>query len=106
MLHIFLPSVHPAHFLSNDPCLGVGGGWMGRSGNQEDTEISRIGTRLTVTGIPSPHLTDMKKSRRRCTPEYDLRFSRYFGTSPGFWLRLQLDYDLMRAEREVQPHAA
>lgn len=50
----------------------------------------------------------------RCTPEYDLRFSRYFGTSPGFWLRLQLDYELMRAEREngeriereVQPHAA
>jgi len=43
-----------------------------------------------------------------------LRFSRYFGTSRGFWLRLQLDYDLMRAERkngeriqrEVQPHAA
>ena len=71
-------------------------------------EISRM------TGIPSPHLTDMKKGRRRCTPEYDLRLSRYFGTSPGFWLRLQLDYELMRAEREngeliskeVQPHAA
>ena len=71
-------------------------------------EVSRM------TGIPSPHLTDMKKSRRRCTPEYDLRLSRYFGTSPGFWLRLQLDFDLMRAEREigeriqreVQPHAA
>jgi hypothetical protein len=26
-------------------------------------EVSRM------TGIPSPHLTDMKKSRRRCTPE-------------------------------------
>ena len=71
-------------------------------------EVSRM------TGIPSPHLTDMKKCRRRCTPEYDLRLSRYFGTSPGFWLRLQLDYELMRAEREkgerisreVQPHAA
>ena len=71
-------------------------------------EVSRM------TGIPSPHLTDMKKSRRRCTPEYDLRLSRYLGTSPGFWLRLQLDYELMRAEREkgerisreVQPHAA
>ena len=71
-------------------------------------EVSRM------TGIPSPHLTDMKKGRRRCTPEYDLRFSRYFGTSAGFWLRLQLDYELMRAEREngeriereVKPHAA
>ena len=71
-------------------------------------EVSRM------TGIPSPHLTGMKKSRRRCTPEYELRLSRYFGTSSGFWLRLQMDYDLMRAEREngeriqreVQPHAA
>jgi len=71
-------------------------------------EVSRM------TGIPSPHLTDMKKSKRRCTPEYDLRLSRYFGTSPGFWLRLQLDFELMRAarqsgeliNREVQPHAA
>ena len=35
-----------------------------------------------------------------CPSQYDLRFSRNFGTSPGFWLRLQLDYDLMRAERE------
>ena len=26
-------------------------------------EVSRM------TGIPSPHLTDMKKSKRRCTPE-------------------------------------
>jgi plasmid maintenance system antidote protein VapI len=56
----------------------------------------------------------MKKSRRRCTPEYDPHLSRYFGTSPGFWLRLELDYELMRAgrengeriSREVQPHAA
>ena len=37
-----------------------------------------------------------------------------FGTSPGFWLHLELDYELMRAgrengeriSREVQPHAA
>jgi hypothetical protein len=33
-------------------------------------EVSRM------TGIPSPHLTDMKKSRLRCTLEYDLRFGR------------------------------
>lgn len=41
-----------------------------------------------------------------------MSLNRYFGTSPGF--RLRLDYELMRAEREsgerisreVQPHAA
>ena len=70
-------------------------------------EISRS------TGIPAPHLTEMKRGRRRCTPEYDLRLSRYFGTSEGFWLRLQLSSDLRtakaekgdRIEREVQPAA-
>jgi addiction module HigA family antidote len=79
----------------------------------EEWEVSQAEV-SRMTGIPSPHLTDMKKSKRRCTPEYDLRLSRYFGTSPGFWLRLQLDFELMRAarksgeriEREVQPHAA
>jgi plasmid maintenance system antidote protein VapI len=56
----------------------------------------------------------MKKSHRRSTPAYDLGLSHHLGISPGFWLRLQLDCGLMRAEREkgerisreVQPHAA
>jgi addiction module HigA family antidote len=79
----------------------------------EEWEVSQAEV-SRMTGIPSPHLTEMKKGRRRCTPEHDLRLSRYFGTSAGFWLRLQLDYELMRAEREcgariqreVNPHAA
>ena len=52
------------------------------------------------TGIPETHLSDMKLGRRRCTPEYDLRLSRYFGTSEGRWLRLQMAYDLDAAKRE------
>jgi hypothetical protein len=46
--------------------------------------------------------------------QYDLRLSRYFGTHSGFWLRLQLVLELVRAAHEtgerikcdVQPHAA
>lgn len=65
-------------------------------------------------GIPAPHLTQMKQGKRRCTPEYDLRMSIFFGITPGMWMNLQLDYELMRAEREkgeairkeVQPSAA
>lgn len=65
-------------------------------------------------GIPAPHLTQMKQGKRRCTPEYDLRLSRFFGITAGMWMNLQLDYEFMRAEREngerihreVQPHAA
>jgi len=47
-----------------------------------------------ATGIPEPHLSQMKSGKRRITPEYDLRLSQFFQTSPGFWLRLQLSYDL------------
>jgi len=65
-------------------------------------------------GIPAPHLTQMKQGKRRCTPEYDLRLSCFFGITPGMWMNLQLDYEFMRAEREkgaairkeVQPSAA
>jgi len=66
-----------------------------------------------ATGIPSPHLSGMKNGERRCTPEYDLRLSRYFGTSEGFWLRLQMSSDLRMTKmrkgslivREVEPAA-
>ena len=57
------------------------------------TEVAR------ATGIPLPHLSGMKSGKRRCTPEYDLRLSRYFGTSRGFWMRLQLAYDMDRTQR-------
>lgn len=53
-----------------------------------------------ATGIPLPHLSGMKKGKRRCTPEYDLRLSRYFGTSRGYWMRLQLTYDMEKIERQ------
>jgi addiction module HigA family antidote len=53
-----------------------------------------------ATGIPPSHLSQMKMGKRRCTPEYDLRLSRYFGIEAGYWLRLQLSYELQRAERE------
>jgi addiction module HigA family antidote len=66
-----------------------------------------------ATGILASHLSEMKSGRRRCTPEYDLRLSRFFGMEEGFWMRLQLHYEMQRAridlgERiraEVQPAA-
>jgi antitoxin HigA-1 len=52
-----------------------------------------------ATGIPAPHLSAMKSGDRRCTPEYDLRLGRYFGTSAGYWMRLQLAYEMEATER-------
>lgn len=64
-------------------------------------------------GIPEPHLSELKRGKRSCSAEYDLRFSRYFGTSEGFWLRLQMAYQLRlvkekkgsQIQKEVQPAA-
>ena len=53
-----------------------------------------------TTGIPPSHLSQMKHGKRRCTPQYDLRMSRYFGIEAGYWMRLQLAYELKRAEQE------
>lgn len=53
-----------------------------------------------ATGIPPSHLSQMKKGRRRCTPEYDLRLSKFYGISPGFFLRLQMAYEMERVQEE------
>jgi hypothetical protein len=66
-----------------------------------------------MRGFRSLGFRELIKSRHRCTPEYDLRLSRHFGTSPGLWPRLQIELELMWAEcengepinREVQPLA-
>ena len=58
-----------------------------------ESDLSQIDI-STALGIPSPHLSEMKKGRRNCTAEYDLRLSRYFGTSDGYWLRLQTAYQM------------
>jgi addiction module HigA family antidote len=54
-----------------------------------------------ATGILPSHLSEMKSGRRRCTPEYDLRLSRFFGMEEGFWMRLQLHYEMQRARLEL-----
>jgi len=54
-----------------------------------------------ATGILAPHLSEMKAGRRRCTPEYDLRLSRFFSMEAGFWMRLQLNFEMQRARIEL-----
>jgi len=64
-------------------------------------------------GIPEPHLSEMKHGKRSCSAEYDLRLSRYYKTTEGFWLRLQTAYQLRlvksqkgkQIENEVHPAA-
>jgi addiction module HigA family antidote len=65
----------------------------------EEGELAQIRV-AEACGIPPSHLTQMKQGKRRCTPEYDLRLSKFYGITPGFFLRLQMSYEIERAARE------
>ena len=46
------------------------------------------------TAIPQTRVSEIIKGRRRITADTALRFSKYFDTTPKFWLGLQDDFDL------------
>ena len=51
--------------------------------------------------LPASRISQIVRGQRAITPETALRLARYFGGSPGIWLRLQVAYDLSRAEAEL-----
>ena len=64
--------------------------------------------------VPRSRVNDIVLGRRSITADTALRFARYFGTSPEFWVNLQAHYDLelaketsrRRIEQEVEPRNA
>lgn len=44
--------------------------------------------------IPQTRISEIIKGNRRITADTALRLSKYFGTTPKFWLGLQDDYDI------------
>lgn len=50
--------------------------------------------------VPGNRISDIVRERRGVTADTALRLARFFGTSPEFWLNLQLAHDLSRAEVE------
>ena len=56
--------------------------------------------------VPAPRINDIVRERRSITPDTALRLARYFGTTPQFWLNLQVSFDLKNAERQIGPKIA
>lgn len=50
--------------------------------------------------VPVTRINDVVRGRRSITADTALRLARYFGTTPQFWINLQSNYDLERAEDE------
>jgi addiction module HigA family antidote len=64
--------------------------------------------------LPASRINEIVNEKRGITAGTALRLSRYFGTTPKFWLNLQASYELEIAqdrigaavEREVLPRSA
>ncbi len=91
-----LPNIHPGEILLEDFIEP-----MGLTKNALATAI----------GVPATRIGEITRGARSVTADTDLRLSRFFGTSEGYWLRLQNAYDLEEAKRGheyagIKPHAA
>ena len=53
----------------------------------------------TAIGVPYQRVNEVVRGRRGVTPATSLRLAKFFGTSPDFWLALQLRWDLYHAQR-------
>ncbi|MFN0191397.1 MAG: HigA family addiction module antitoxin [Aestuariivirga sp.] len=63
--------------------------------------------------VPPRRINEIVHGKRAITADTDLRLSRYFGYREGFFLRLQISYDLMEQKRKlgrllerIEPRAA
>jgi len=82
-----LPPIHPGELLKDElEEIGV-------SAN----ELSR------ALRVPMNRISAIVNGRRAITVDTAIRLARYFGTSPQYWMNLQIAYDLEVARQEIQP---
>ena len=65
-----------------------------------DLTVSEAASRLHVTRA---HLSRILNGRAGVTAAMSLRLSAALGTSPEFWAKMQLNYDLWQASRARLP---
>ena len=52
-------------------------------------------------GVPANRISDIVRERRAVTADTALRLAKHFGSTPQFWLNLQMAHDLSKAEAET-----
>ena len=52
-------------------------------------------------GVPRTRIERLAREETRVTADTALRLARYFGTTAGFWMGFQTQYDLERAQDEL-----
>ena len=90
-----LPPIHPGEVLREDFLLPLG---------LTPYAIAQ------ACGVPRTRIERLAREETPVTADTALRLSRYFGTTPEFWMGMQAQYDLERAQdaaatalRRIQP---
>lgn len=52
--------------------------------------------------VPYQRVNEIISGKRGVTPSTALRLAKYFGTSAGFWLNLQMRFELYSAQKKEQ----
>jgi addiction module HigA family antidote len=94
-----LPPIHPGEILREEFLSPLG--------------ISAHQLALALR-VPATRINDIVNGKRGITADTALRLSRYFGTTPRFWMNMQASWELEMAEdalghavkREVLPRTA
>ena len=81
-----LPPVHPGEILREEFLVPLG------------LSINQLARDLY---IPVTRVSEIVNERRGITADTALRLSRYFGTTPQFWINLQTHYELDVAQRTI-----
>jgi addiction module HigA family antidote len=79
-----LPPIHPGEIL--------------REEFMKPLELSSTGLAMAL-GVPPQRIHELASERRGISADTALRLSRYFDTTPTFWMGLQAAYELEMAER-------
>ena len=53
-------------------------------------------------GVPSNRINAIIRGQRSITADTDLRLTKYFGLSKGYFLRLQNNFELLESERKIE----
>ena len=75
--------IHPGEVLMEDFIVGFG--------------ITQHKLAVAI-GVPPRRINEIVHGKRGITADTAMRLSRYFGTTPGFWMNLQMRYELDCAE--------
>ena len=62
---------------------------------------SPSGRNPRALGVPPRRIKEIVLGKRAVTADSDLRLARYFGMSDGFFIGLQVDFELLERRRKI-----